>query len=128
MAPLSYEPDHLTRMPLVDTGELFARCYLRFTAVDQPGVLADITGSLGKRGVGIESVFQEGQGEDGESVPVVPGRMRDQYKQMMAEHLEEISNLMIKNQIDYGLVRTDQPLDEVLFKYLTLREKLGRVR
>lgn len=66
--------------------------------------------------------------ETGESVPVVPGRMREQYKQMMAEHLEEISSLMIKNQIDYGLVRTDQPLDEALFRYLTLRERLGRVR
>ena len=66
--------------------------------------------------------------ETGESVPVVPGRMREQYKQMMAEHLEEISSLMIKNQIDYGLVRTDQPLDEALFRYLLLRERLGRVR
>jgi uncharacterized protein (DUF58 family) len=66
--------------------------------------------------------------ETGTQVPVVPGRMREQYRQMMAEHLAEISNLMIKNQIDYGLVRTDQPLDEALFRYLTLRERLGRVR
>lgn len=66
--------------------------------------------------------------ETGESVPVVPGRMREQYKQMMAEHLEEISSLMIKNQIDYGLVRTDQPLDEALFRYLLQRERLGRIR
>jgi len=66
--------------------------------------------------------------ETGASVPVVPGRMREQYKQMMAEHLEEISSLMIKNQIDYGLVRTDEPLDEALFRYLLRREKLGRVR
>jgi uncharacterized protein (DUF58 family) len=66
--------------------------------------------------------------ETGDSVPVVPGRMREQYKQMMAEHLEEISALMIKNQIDYGLIRTDQPLDEALFRYLMLRERLGRVR
>ncbi len=66
--------------------------------------------------------------ETGASVPVVPGRMREQYKQMMAEHLEEISSLMIKNQIDYGLVRTDQPLDEALFRYLLQRERMGRVR
>ena len=71
MAPLCYEPDQLTEMPRVDTGELFARCYLRFTAVDRPGVLSHITGALGERGVGIESVFQEGQGEDGGAVPVV---------------------------------------------------------
>ena len=66
--------------------------------------------------------------ETGASVPVVPGRMREQYKQMMAEHLEEISSLMIKNQIDYGLVRTDQPLDEALFRYLLQRERMGRIR
>jgi homoserine dehydrogenase len=71
VAPLSYEPDHLVEKPLVDTGELFARCYLRFTALDRPGVLSHITGALGERSVGIESVFQEGQGEEGESVPVV---------------------------------------------------------
>jgi len=66
--------------------------------------------------------------ETGATVPVVPGRMREQYKQMMADHLEEISSLMIKNQIDYGLVRTDQPLDEALFRYLTMRERMGRIR
>jgi len=66
--------------------------------------------------------------ETGASVPVVPARMREQYKQMMAEHLDEISSLMIKNQIDYGLLITDQPLDEALFRYLTLRERLGRLR
>ena len=66
--------------------------------------------------------------ETGDSVPVVPSTMREEYKQMMAEHLEEISSLMIKNQIDYGLVRTDEPLDESLFRYLLMREKMGRVR
>ncbi|HEX9699869.1 MAG TPA: DUF58 domain-containing protein [Acidobacteriota bacterium] len=66
--------------------------------------------------------------ETGESVPVVPGRMREEYRRMMAEHLAEISSLMIKNQIDYGLLRTDQPLDEALFRYLMIRERLGRVR
>jgi len=71
VAPLSYEPDQLVEKPLRDTGELFARCYLRFTALDEPGVLSKITGALGERGVGIESVFQQGQSEDGESVPVV---------------------------------------------------------
>ena len=71
VAPLSYEPDQLVAKPLVDTGELVARCYLRFTALDQPGVLSHITGALGEVGVGIESVFQEGQGQDGSAVPVV---------------------------------------------------------
>ena len=71
VAPLSYEPDQLVSKPLVDTGDLVAPCYLRFTALDEPGVLSHITGALGRAGVGIESVFQEGEGEDGAAVPVV---------------------------------------------------------
>ena len=71
VAPLSYALDALTAKPLAASGDRVARCYLRFTALDEPGVLAHITGALGQAGVGIESVFQEGQGEDGEAVPVV---------------------------------------------------------
>lgn len=71
VSPLSYEADQLVTKPLVDTGELIARCYLRFTALDEPGVLSHITGALGEAGVGLESVFQERQGERGEAVPVV---------------------------------------------------------
>jgi len=65
--------------------------------------------------------------ETGAQIPVVPSRLRDQYKQMMDEHLESIGKLMLQNQIDYGLMPTDQPLDEALFKYLMRRERLGRV-
>ena len=71
VAPLSYPANELVALPLAGTGELFGRCYLRFTALDRPGVLAHITGALGERGVGIESVFQEGHAEEGDSVPVV---------------------------------------------------------
>jgi len=71
VAPLSYAPGEMAERPLAGTGSLQGSCYLRFTAVDRPGVLAHITGALGERGVGIESVFQEGQGEEGASVPVV---------------------------------------------------------
>jgi len=71
VAPLSYEPDQLVEKARVDLGDLHARCYLRFTALDRPGVLSHITGALGANGVGIESVFQRGQGADGASVPVV---------------------------------------------------------
>jgi homoserine dehydrogenase len=71
VAPLSYMPNELVPMPLVPLGELHARCYLRFTAVDRPGVLSRITGALGEKGIGIESVIQKGRGEPGESVPVI---------------------------------------------------------
>lgn len=71
VAPLSYMHGELSPKPIVALGELYARCYLRFTAVDRPGVLSRITGELGAKGIGIESVIQKGRGEPGESVPVI---------------------------------------------------------
>jgi len=71
VAPLSYPHGSLRDHPLAPLGDLHARCYLRFTALDRPGVLSHITGALGAEGVGIESVLQPGRGEAGESVPVL---------------------------------------------------------
>jgi homoserine dehydrogenase len=71
VAPLSYLPESLRPKALVPLGEIEARAYLRFTALDKPGVLARITGVLGDHGIGIESVIQKGRGRAGESVPVV---------------------------------------------------------
>jgi homoserine dehydrogenase len=71
VSPLSYPHHDLRESPLAPLGDLHARCYLRFTAVDRPGVLSHITGALGEEGVGIESVLQPARGESGESVAVL---------------------------------------------------------
>ncbi len=44
--------------------------YLRFMVVDRPGVLAQIAGDLGRYGISISSVLQQGHRE-GQTVPVV---------------------------------------------------------
>ncbi|TMA32343.1 MAG: homoserine dehydrogenase [Deltaproteobacteria bacterium] len=71
VAPLSYLPEALRPVPLVSTGELEGRAYLRFTALDRPGVLGHIAGGLGEHGIGIESVIQKGRGGSDDSVPVL---------------------------------------------------------
>jgi homoserine dehydrogenase len=71
VAPLSYLPESLRPVPLVPLGELEGRAYLRFTALDRPGVLGHIAGALGEHGIGIESVIQKGRGGSGDSVPVL---------------------------------------------------------
>jgi homoserine dehydrogenase len=71
VAPLSYLPESLRALPLVPLGELQGRAYLRFTAVDRPGVLAHLAGVLGDHGIGIESVIQKGRGGASGSVPVL---------------------------------------------------------
>jgi len=45
--------------------------YLRFMAVDRPGVLAGISGALGRHGISIASVIQRGRGRHGQEVPIV---------------------------------------------------------
>jgi homoserine dehydrogenase len=71
VAPLSYMPEVLEPKPMVPLGELEGRFYLRFTALDRPGVLGHIAGELGEHGIGIQSVMQKGRGDSSESVPVI---------------------------------------------------------
>jgi homoserine dehydrogenase len=50
-------------------GEIICRYYIRFSAVDRPGVLAAIAGALGKNNISIESMIQTGR--SGDYVPIV---------------------------------------------------------
>lgn len=71
VAPLSYMPDQLEPKPAFPPGEINGRCYLRFTVLDEPGVLSEITGALAEHGIGIESLIQKGRASSGQSVPVL---------------------------------------------------------
>jgi homoserine dehydrogenase len=71
VAPLSYLPQYLVPKSQVALDELSGRFYLRFTVADEPGVLAEIAGALGKNGVGIESVVQKGSLESETVVPII---------------------------------------------------------
>lgn len=71
VAPLSYVPGKIEPRPLVPLGDLTGRCYLRFTAVDRPGVLAHLAAVLGEFEISIESVIQKGRGGAAEAVPVL---------------------------------------------------------
>jgi homoserine dehydrogenase len=71
VAPLSYLPRELGPKPLVPLGELVGRYYLRFTAVDRPGVLAHIASVLGEHEISIESMIQKGRADSAGSVPVL---------------------------------------------------------
>jgi homoserine dehydrogenase len=52
-------------------GEVRTNYYLRFAAVDQPGVLSAISGVLAREGISILSVVQKGRMLAGGAVPVV---------------------------------------------------------
>ena len=50
--------------------EICSLYYLRFAVVDRPGVLAQISGELGRCGISISSMLQQGRRE-GQTVQVV---------------------------------------------------------
>ena len=51
--------------------ELVSEYYLRFMAVDRPGVLTQISGILGDQDISIASVIQRGRSDGDNTVPLV---------------------------------------------------------
>lgn len=80
----------------------------------------------------LEFPFEDASGfedlETGEQVPVIPGKLRGDYLEMIRRHLETLERRFTENRIDYTLLDTSKPLDTALFQYLLARERLSRVR
>ena len=66
--------------------------------------------------------------ETGEQLAVVPEVLREQYRNVLNEHVETLTRLLGDNRIDYAFFDTSTPLDVALFKYLSNRVRLSRVR
>jgi len=66
--------------------------------------------------------------ESGEKIPIVPKRLREQYRAVVRAHCEELERRFAGDRVDYTLLDTSRPLDHALFRYLTMREKRSRVR
>ncbi len=66
--------------------------------------------------------------ESGESIPVVPDTLRDQYLALMNDHVATLEQRLVRSRIDYCRFDTSQPLDFALFEYLARRHRMSRVR
>jgi len=85
--PLSYQPESISRIPVLSIDDLVTHYYFRFAALDRPGVLSKISGILGNNDISLQSVHQKGRKTNG-SVPLVmlTHRAREaDVKQAMAE-------------------------------------------
>jgi len=66
----SYQPDQRRPLRIRPMEEIMSLYYIRFMVLDRPGVLSQIAGVLGRYGISISSVLQQGR-KDGQTVPVV---------------------------------------------------------
>ena len=66
--------------------------------------------------------------ESGTMIPIVPDELVDEYRTLIGQHTEELARLFTGSRIDYTVLDTSKPLDYALFRYLSSREKMARVR
>ena len=69
--PLGYAWADLRDAALRSMDQLVGEYYLRFMAIDRPGVLTQISGILGDQNISIASVIQRGRGGGDKAVPLV---------------------------------------------------------
>ena len=67
---LSYQMNHIRKIPVMRVDEIRTNYYFRFAATDRPGVLSKVSGILGAFDISIKSVHQKGRKTKG-SVPIV---------------------------------------------------------
>jgi homoserine dehydrogenase len=67
---LSYQESAIEKIPLKKMDDVVMPFYMRFSALDRPGVLSKISGILGKNDISIASVIQKGRQVNG-AVPIV---------------------------------------------------------
>ena len=67
---LSYQVDKIKKTRVMKIEDIVTHYYIRFSAMDQPGVLSKISGVLGHYGISIKIVNQKGRRTNG-SVPLV---------------------------------------------------------
>lgn len=66
----SFQPSERRPVRMKPMEEISSLYYVRFTVIDRPGVLAQIAGELGRYGISISSMLQQGRGE-GQAVSIV---------------------------------------------------------
>ncbi|MEW5839225.1 MAG: homoserine dehydrogenase [Pseudomonadota bacterium] len=68
---LAFQADALRDLPILPMSEVETAYYLRLTAEDRPGALADITRILADEDISIEAILQKEAPEDETSIPVI---------------------------------------------------------
>ena len=79
---LAFQPDALSDQPILSMDAVETAYYLRMEALDQPGVLADVTRILGEQGISIEAVLQKEPATGAEHIPVIMLTRKVKEKEM----------------------------------------------
>lgn len=79
---LAFQPDRLSDTPILSISDIESAYYLKMTALNQPGVLADVTRILGVNEISIEAIEQKRASAETESADVIILTHRTQESRM----------------------------------------------
>jgi uncharacterized protein (DUF58 family) len=66
--------------------------------------------------------------ESGEQMPVVPDAFRKEYQALVRAHLDALQQRFSANRIDYTVLDTSKPIDHALYRYLSSRARMMKIR
>jgi len=92
--PQSFQNIEIKTIPILNIESIDSEYFLRFSVLDNPGVLSRISGILGQHSIGIQSVIQKGRCNEGRGVPLIMMTHRANEKNIQLA-LKEIDELEV---------------------------------
>jgi len=92
--PQSFQNIEIKTIPILNIESIDSEYFLRFSVLDNPGVLSRISGILGQHSIGIQSVIQKGRCNEGRGVPLIMMTHRA-YEKNIQLALREIDELEV---------------------------------
>ena len=92
--PQSFQNIEIKTIPILNIESIDSEYFLRFSVLDNPGVLSRISGILGQHSIGIQSVIQKGRCNEGGGVPLIMMTHRANEKNIQLA-LREIDELEV---------------------------------
>ena len=92
--PQSFQNIEIKTIPILNIESIDSEYFLRFSVLDNPGVLSRISGILGQHSIGIQSVIQKGRCNEGRGVPLIMMTHRANEKNIQLA-LREIDELEV---------------------------------
>jgi homoserine dehydrogenase len=92
---LAFQPESLSNVSILPMERVETAYYLRITALDRPGVLADITRILAGSGISIEAIRQREPAEGEQHVPIIllTQRVREQAVNEALRQIEALESV-----------------------------------
>jgi homoserine dehydrogenase len=95
---LAFQPDRMHDTPILPMSEIETAYYLRLSAFDRPGVMADVTRILADSNISIDAMLQKeaGEGEDVVDVIILTHRCIEHEANTAIAKIEKLSSMAAK--------------------------------